>query len=97
MDPIQISPAQCRMARAGLKLTMDETAKLAGVSRITITKFETGKRKLRPDTLAALRHAFETAGIDFIPDGHEGEGIRIKKIRQKSAYIPFETRGGKDT
>lgn len=56
------------MARYGLKLTVRDLAKLAGLSNTTVTKAEKG-RDIRRSTLTALRDAFVSRGAEFDDDG----------------------------
>lgn len=60
-----ITPIQCRMARAALRLGVRELAELAGVSALTVTRFETGQSSGQGSTLVKLRAAFEAAGVQF--------------------------------
>ena len=73
-----ISPEQCRMARAGLGLTAGLLAERARVSKVTLSDFEKGKRSPHPRTIAAIRAALETVGVEFIDDGN-GAGVRLKR------------------
>ena len=70
-------PAQCRMARAGIRWTMRELAAAASVSRVTVVLFETGRRIPLPRTLAAIRAALEAAGVEFT-DGDK-PGVRLAR------------------
>ena len=71
-----MNPAQSRMARAALKLTVRELAKMARVATGTIVRLEAGET-LQPRTLADIRHALEKAGVVFT-NGDE-PGVRLKK------------------
>lgn len=71
------SAAQCRAARAFLDVPLEWLAKRSGVSRRAIAYFEAGKSKPIPNNLAAIRQAFENAGIEFTPDG----GLRPRAER----------------
>ena len=62
------------MARAGLALGVRDLAKLAGVSPMTVTRFETGKSRGYADTIDRLQRALEAAGVEFTEDG----GVRLK-------------------
>lgn len=62
---MSITPRECRAARAGLEWSRDDLAKRAGLSDRTITDFERGAREPHSNNLAAIRHAFETAGVKF--------------------------------
>lgn len=74
-----ITAAQCRMARAGLGLSITEASKASLVSRATITRFESGS-EIKPVLRSALRAAFERLGAVFTESGvavskkREGEG-----------------------
>ena len=58
--------AQCRMARAALRWSLDEMAKAAGVSYRTIFRLENEPRDIQAEKVAAIRRAFEAAGVRFI-------------------------------
>jgi transcriptional regulator with XRE-family HTH domain len=76
-----ISPAQCRMARAALAIGVRELAGLAGVSAMTVTRFENGHSQGYPDTHEKLRRALEAAGVIFVEENGEGPGVRLRKAR----------------
>ncbi len=63
-----ISAIQFRMARAGLKLSVDELASLSLVSKSTITRFENGG-EITPVMKQALVNALEKSGASFKVDG----------------------------
>lgn len=62
--------AQCRMARAGLGLSITEASKASLVSRATITRFESGA-EIKPVLRFALRTAFERLGAVITNSGVE--------------------------
>jgi transcriptional regulator with XRE-family HTH domain len=66
------------MARAALNLGVRELADAAEVSTNTITRLERGET-LYPRTLAAIRVALESAGVEFIPENGGGAGVRLRK------------------
>jgi DNA-binding transcriptional regulator YiaG len=74
----EMTPEQCKMARAGLGLGVREVAAAAKVSTNTLTRFEAGE-ELRPRTIDAIRVALESAGVEFIPENGSGAGVRLKK------------------
>jgi transcriptional regulator with XRE-family HTH domain len=76
-----ISPEQCRMARAGLGMTAEALAAAAGVSKVTLSDFEIGKRSPHPRTLAAVRSALEAAGVEFM--NGDKPGVRLRKQPEK--------------
>jgi transcriptional regulator with XRE-family HTH domain len=69
--------AQCRMARAGLSLSIAEVGKGAGVRTMTISKFERGGAVL-PATVEKLRQWFVTQGVEFI-NGGKAVGVRVPR------------------
>jgi hypothetical protein len=68
--------------------TLAETSK---VSLATIKRIEgrTGPIDANQTTVFALRHALETAGVEFIPENGGGAGVRLRK-GSASAAIPVE-------
>ena len=74
-----ITPSQCRMARAALEIGVRDLAEIAGVSAMTVTRFENGKSAGYPETLAKLKSALEAAGVEFIPENGGGAGVRLRK------------------
>jgi predicted transcriptional regulator len=73
-----MTPAQCRMARAGLKLGVRELAKMAKVATGTIARLEAGE-SLKPRTVEAVQHALEKAGVEFTNGDAPGVKLRKKK------------------
>jgi transcriptional regulator with XRE-family HTH domain len=72
-----MTPAQCRMARAALKLGVRELAQTAKVSTNTITRFEQ-EEPLRSRTIDAIKGALEQYGVIFTDgDWHGGPGVRL--------------------
>ena len=75
-----ISPAQCRMARAGLGLSVREFAKLAQVSGLTVIRFESGTPGSE-EVNDALRFALEAGGAEFINEPGTGREATEQKLR----------------
>ena len=71
-----MNAAQCRMARAALRLSVRDLAKLAQVATGTIVRLEAGE-SLQPRTIDVIQHALEKAGVIFT-NGDE-PGVRLKK------------------
>lgn len=74
-----MTPAQCRAARAIIGAEQGQIADAAGVARATLIDFEKGQRVPRKATVAAVRAALEAAGVEFIADNGDGEGVRLRK------------------
>lgn len=72
---MEISPGQCRAARALLNWTQEELAKKVGVALRTIRDFENERRQPLKVVRSSIQQAFEQAGIEFL----ESEGLRLKK------------------
>jgi hypothetical protein len=46
----------------------------------TIRNFEGEVRQPREHTLAAICKAFDSHGVEFLPQNRAGEGVRFKKV-----------------
>lgn len=74
-----ISPAQIRMARAGLGISVKVLAERSGVADSTIHRFEAGRGGMQTGTLERLQTALEAAGAIFVSaDASCGPGVRLK-------------------
>ena len=71
---MEISPGQCRAARALLDWTQDELARKVGVALRTIRDFENSRRQPLKVVRTAIQQAFEQSGIEFLDD-HAALGI----------------------
>lgn len=71
-------PIQLDMALAAVKWGVRDLAAAAGVSMDTIARFKRGER-IKETTLAAIRTALESAGVEFIPENGGGPGVRLKR------------------
>ncbi len=72
---MMITAAQCRMARAALKIGVLKLAAMAKVATSTITRLEAGE-ELKPRTVEAIQTALEKAGVEFT-NGNK-PGVRLK-------------------
>jgi len=59
---------QALMARAGLRWSISDLAKAAGVSSRTVIRFENGE-PVAASTVATVRQAYEAQGVQFIDGG----------------------------
>ncbi|WP_409019289.1 helix-turn-helix domain-containing protein [Brevundimonas vesicularis] len=74
-----INPAQIRMARAGLGISVRVLAERSNVAESTIHRFEAGRGGMQTSTLERLQQALEAAGVTFLPaDSSSGPGVRLK-------------------
>lgn len=65
----QVTPAQCRAARALIGISQAESARAAVVPRNAVIDFEVSSLKPRPAYLEAIRRTLESAGVEFIDVG----------------------------
>ena len=74
-----ISPAQIRMARAALGISVRALAERSAVADSTIHRFESNKGGMQTGTLDRIQAALEGEGVMFIPaDAQGGAGVRLK-------------------
>ena len=79
---ISLTACQIRMARAGLRWSVDELARRSGVSERTIRRIEKVfgfPPNVTTDTLDKLQSCFEDEGMTLIPEdgGVAGPGVRF--------------------
>lgn len=79
MTANSISPAQCRMARAGCRITQKALAAYANVSIATLADFEAEKRVPYERTLRDIREALEQRGAMFLEMSNGGRGVGIEE------------------
>ena len=79
-----LTSSQIRAARALIRWTADDLSRHSSVSLRTIQRAELAEAEtsLTAANDLAVRHALETAGIEFIDENGGGLGVRFKK-RQK--------------
>jgi len=72
-----------RAARMLLRWDQKTLAEASGVSHVTVRRLEAKPGPLVADrsTIAKLRSALESAGIVFVEDNGEGQGLRLKKAQ----------------
>jgi transcriptional regulator with XRE-family HTH domain len=81
-----ITAAQCRGARALLDWSQDQLSENAQVARATIADFERNARLPMRQNLLSIISAFEAAGIAFIPDSNQGEGVGVRFRKVEIEY-----------
>ncbi|HLW92377.1 MAG TPA: transcriptional regulator [Roseiarcus sp.] len=62
------------MARAALQMGVRELAAAAGLSAMTVTRFENGHSRGYDETVERLQRALESAGVEFIAENGGGKG-----------------------
>jgi len=87
-----MTPAQLRMARAALKLTVREIERQTGVNKDSISRYEAG-REILSGALQRLEKLFLDAGVIFLePDEAGGEGIRVYPMpKTNRVKVPART------
>jgi transcriptional regulator with XRE-family HTH domain len=79
MVQTMISVRQIKAARALLGWTQQQLADKAIVSFNAVTRLERNEVDPRASTIAAVEEALVKAGVEFIPRGDKGEGVRLVK------------------
>lgn len=83
----QISIAQCRAARGLLDWSQSELAFRSNLSESTVRDFEKNRRIPGPNNLAAIRAAFEAAGVQLLAEGQSaiGNGVALRLPARQAA------------
>jgi hypothetical protein len=78
---------QIRAARALVKWSAEDLAKYSSVSLRTIRRAELtdSETSMTAPNDAAIRAAFERAGVEFIDENGGGPGVRLRKRHQKKS------------
>jgi len=71
------------MARGALNWSVRDLAEATGLHRNTISNIETGRYAGDAATIATIKAAFTSAGIEFIDENGGGPGVRLRKRQQK--------------
>ena len=76
-----------RAARALLRWSASDLARQSGVSLCTIHRAEAldGETTMTLPNAAAVRRAFENAGVEIIEEDKEGPGARLRQPLSKSS------------
>ena len=77
-----INGAQIRAARGWLGLSQDDLARLSGVAKRTIARFELDVSVPYDRTLRDLQSCLEEKGVEFLFDGVIGVGIRMRRTEK---------------
>ena len=87
---LNMTPAQCRAARALIEWTQPELAAASKLGMSTIVDFEKSRRSVSLDVISAIRRALEAGGVIFVDENGEGPGVRLKKNRTSEGTPPEE-------
>ncbi len=63
-----------------LSMKREDLALSSQVGASTLFDFESGRRQPHPRTLAAIRTALESAGVEFIEENGGGPGVRLRQL-----------------
>jgi hypothetical protein len=76
-----------RAARALVRWEQRDLASASSVSLPTIKRLEStpGVMAAHMSTVAALKRALESAGVEFIDENGGGPGVRLRKRQQKKS------------
>jgi transcriptional regulator with XRE-family HTH domain len=80
-----VNAAQCKKARAALRIGIRTVATAAKVSPDTVSRLERGK-VLQERTVDAIRAALEAAGVEFT--NGDQPGVRMKRITIRATWKP---------
>lgn len=78
---MDITPSQCRMARAAIGLTRAKLSELANISSATLADFEAGKRVPYERTLRDIKSSLCNLGVTFLAADENGPGVRVYERR----------------
>lgn len=74
-----ITSEQIKAARAIVRMTVAELASASGVGVATIKRLEavSGLPPVQARTLAAIKHALEDVGVEFVGTSDDRPGVRL--------------------
>ena len=78
-----MTPAQCRAARALLEITQTELADEAQLGLSTVVDFEKKRRQVSVLAIKAIYDALSKGGVEFIDENGGGPGVRLRKRTPK--------------
>jgi hypothetical protein len=86
MPPKPLTSAQIRAARALIRWSAEQLAKVSAVGVTTIRRAEltTSETKLTRVNDQAIRRTLETAGVEFIDANGGGPGVRLRNRPEQS-------------
>ena len=81
--------AQIRAARALIRWRAEDLARASAVGVATIRRAELaeGVTAMTAPNDTAIRHALETAGVEFIDENGGGPGVRLRKRQRRKGQV----------
>ena len=79
IENVEMTPAQCRAARALLNMTQPALGSAASLSLSTVVDFERERRAVSQAAIAAIRAALEAAGVVFLSENGNGPGVALRR------------------
>ena len=80
-----MSPEACKAARALVGFSQKILAEKAHLSPQTVADFERGTRTPHPNNLAAISHALENSGIEFIKENDCTVGVKLVQPKKSTS------------
>ncbi|MFL1461620.1 helix-turn-helix domain-containing protein [Roseococcus sp. DSY-14] len=96
-SPPLITAALCRAARAALLWSQYDLADRSQVSRVALADWERGHSRLQRRNLQKVQAAFEAAGVQFLPEGPDGEPDHTMGLGLRFPAILPSGRGARTT
>ncbi len=88
-----VSVRQVKAARALLAWSQDALAKASGLSGLIVARLEAQEGEVgeRAEGAAKILAVLESAGVVFLPENGEGQGVRLRKpLGSMPSSIPLE-------
>lgn len=78
-ENVEMTPAQCRAARALINWPQPQLAEAAGLGLSSVVDFEKDRRKVSNGAVERIKVALEAAGVVFLPENGNGPGVALRK------------------
>lgn len=78
-ENVDMTPAQCRAARALVEWTQPRLASEAELGLSTVVDHEKERRVVSQDAVDRMAAALSGAGVEFIAENGGGAGVRLRK------------------
>jgi transcriptional regulator with XRE-family HTH domain len=92
---MDLTPSLVSAARALAQIDLGQLAEISGLDTEALAGFEQGLSGLDNASLDALRKAIDHFGVEFLPAGDAGPGLRLKFNTQETGQLlDWEQEGG---